>query len=60
MIESGLFNNLVIYFSPSLLGSGANNLIKSTRIKEMKQRINFLYKDIRRIGPDIRITLEPE
>ena len=60
MIESGLFNNLVIYLSPSFLGSGSNNLIKSTKIKEMKQRINFLYKDIRRIGPDIKITLEPE
>ena len=60
MIESGLYNNLVIYISPSFLGSETNNLIKTTKIKEMKQKINFLYKDIRRIGPDIRITLEPE
>ncbi len=60
MIETGLFNNLIIYISPSFLGSEANNLIKSNKINEMKQKINLHYKDIRRIGPDIKITLEPK
>lgn len=58
MIESGFFNDLIIYIAPVLLGSEANNLIKLTKIKTMKQRINFSYKDIRSIGSDIRITLE--
>jgi diaminohydroxyphosphoribosylaminopyrimidine deaminase/5-amino-6-(5-phosphoribosylamino)uracil reductase len=58
MIESGFFNDLIIYIAPVLLGSEANNLIKLTQIKTMKQRINFSYKDIRSIGSDIRITLE--
>jgi len=58
MIESGFFNELIIYIAPSLLGSEANNLIKLTKIKTMKQKINFIYKDIRSIGSDIKITLE--
>jgi len=57
-IETGYFNDLIIYIAPVLLSSEANNLIKLKQIKTMKQRINFSYKDIKSNGSDIRITLE--
>ncbi|MBT7482801.1 MAG: bifunctional diaminohydroxyphosphoribosylaminopyrimidine deaminase/5-amino-6-(5-phosphoribosylamino)uracil reductase RibD [Nitrosomonadales bacterium] len=58
MIEAGHYNDLIIYVAPVLLGSDANNLIKISQLKNMKQKISFSFKDIRMVGPDIRATLK--
>tara|TARA_B110000008_G_scaffold30744_1_gene27553 strand:+ start:3922 stop:5028 length:1107 start_codon:yes stop_codon:yes gene_type:complete len=58
MIEVGYYDDLIIYIAPTLLGSDANNLVKLTQIKNIKQKIKFLFKDIRLIGPDLRVTLK--
>jgi diaminohydroxyphosphoribosylaminopyrimidine deaminase/5-amino-6-(5-phosphoribosylamino)uracil reductase len=60
MIEVGYYDDLIIYIAPTLLGSDANNLVKLTQIKNIKQKIKFLFKDIRLIGPDLRVTLKAE
>ena len=57
IIEAGYYDDLVIYIAPILLGSDANNLVKLTQIKNMKQKLEFSFEDIRQIGPDLRVTL---
>ena len=58
MIEAGYFDDVIIYIAPTLLGSDANNLVKLTQIKNIKQKIKFLFEDVRLIGPDLRVTLK--
>jgi hypothetical protein len=58
IIEAGYYDDLVIYIAPILLGSDANNLVKLTQIKNIKQKIQFSFEDIRQIGPDLRVTLK--
>ena len=57
VIEAGYYDDLVIYIAPILLGSDANNLVKLTQIKNIRQKIQFSFEDIRQIGPDLRLTL---
>ena len=58
MIEAGYFDDVIIYIAPTLLGSDANNLVKLTQIKNIKQKIKFSFEDVRLIGPDLRVTLK--
>ena len=58
MIEAGYYDDLIIYIAPTLLGSDANNLVKLTQIKNIKQKIKFSFEDVRLIGPDLRVTLK--
>lgn len=57
VIEAGHYDDLIIYIAPILLGSDANNLVKLTQIKNIRQKIQFSFEDIRQIGPDLRVTL---
>ena len=58
IIEAGYYDDLIIYIAPTLLGSDANNLVKLTQIKNIKQKIKFSFEDVRLIGPDLRVTLK--
>ena len=58
IIEGGYYDDLIIYIAPTLLGSDANNLVKLTQIKNIKQKIKFSFEDVRLIGPDLRVTLK--
>ena len=58
MIEAGYYDDLIIYIAPTLLGSDANNLVKLTQIKNIKQKIKFSFEDVRLIGPDLRVMLK--
>ncbi|MDA9155339.1 bifunctional diaminohydroxyphosphoribosylaminopyrimidine deaminase/5-amino-6-(5-phosphoribosylamino)uracil reductase RibD [Methylophilaceae bacterium] len=58
MIEAGYFDDVIIYIAPTLLGSDANNLVKLTQIKNIKQKIKLSFEDVRLIGPDLRVTLK--
>lgn len=58
MIEAGYFDDVIIYIAPTLLGSDANNLVKLTQIKNIKQKIKFSFEDVRLIGPDLRVTFK--
>jgi len=60
MIEAGYYDDLIIYVAPSLLGSDANNLINLTQIKNIKQKIHLSFKDVRMLGPDLRVLLKPK
>lgn len=59
-IAAGLVDELVLYMAPRLMGGGAKPLLQLPEIARMADLIGLACKDVRQIGPDIRVTLVPE
>ena len=58
-IKLGLLDELVVYQSPDILGSSAQAMINLPEILEMNKKIEFEYRDLRKIGRDLKLTLSP-
>ncbi len=56
MVAAGLVDELVIYMAPHLMGSEARGLLHLPGLTTMAQRIALDIRDIRSVGPDIRLT----
>ena len=59
-LQAGIIDELVIYMAPHLMGNSARGLFNLPGLEQMAQRIPLSIKDVRRIGPDFRLTLTPE
>ncbi|MFP6805980.1 MAG: bifunctional diaminohydroxyphosphoribosylaminopyrimidine deaminase/5-amino-6-(5-phosphoribosylamino)uracil reductase RibD [Pseudomonadales bacterium] len=57
LIASGLWNELVIYAAPKMMGSSARSLLKTPEIDNMGDLFDMNITDLRMIGRDIRITV---
>lgn len=55
-VEQGLFDELVLYVAPSLLGPDARPLLQLPRIDALARRWALQFDDVRRVGDDLRIT----
>ena len=55
-LAAGLIDELVIYMAPHLMGHDGQALFHLPGLEEMRQRIGLEITDMRRIGPDFRIT----
>jgi diaminohydroxyphosphoribosylaminopyrimidine deaminase/5-amino-6-(5-phosphoribosylamino)uracil reductase len=58
-IKSGLVDELVVYQSPDIMGSSAQAMINLPEILKMSEKIEFEYRDVRKIGRDLKLTLNP-
>ncbi|RYG86619.1 bifunctional diaminohydroxyphosphoribosylaminopyrimidine deaminase/5-amino-6-(5-phosphoribosylamino)uracil reductase RibD, partial [bacterium] len=58
-IREGLFDELLLYVAPSLLGSGARALCELPLLSRLDQRTQLEFTDVRQVGPDLRITARP-
>jgi len=58
-VSAGLVDELLIYLAPHLMGDAARGLLHLPGIGTMAQRIELTTRDLRQIGPDIRLTLIP-
>lgn len=56
---AGLVDELVLYMAPCLLGTNALPLLGQPSPAVMGGRAEFDFVDVRRIGPDLRLTLTP-
>ena len=56
LIRSGLADELVIYAAPRLIGGAGRSLLNLPEIDRMADLVNLEIADIRKVGPDIRIT----
>ena len=56
LLEAGLIDELVIYVAPKLLGDTARGMFSVPPLTELAAGWNLSFDDIRRIGPDLRIT----
>jgi len=59
MLQAGLIDELVIYMAPHLMGDQAKGLMTLPGLDQMSQRVTLKTKDIRAVGDDWRITLQP-
>jgi diaminohydroxyphosphoribosylaminopyrimidine deaminase/5-amino-6-(5-phosphoribosylamino)uracil reductase len=57
-IEERLWDELVIYMAPKLLGSSARPLAE-IGLSKMSQSIDLTLSDVRQVGDDIRMTYIP-
>ncbi|MCF6281941.1 MAG: bifunctional diaminohydroxyphosphoribosylaminopyrimidine deaminase/5-amino-6-(5-phosphoribosylamino)uracil reductase RibD [Candidatus Polarisedimenticolaceae bacterium] len=55
-LAAGLIDELVIYMAFHLMGDGSRGLFNLPGLEQMSQRINLEVSDMRRLGPDLRIT----
>jgi diaminohydroxyphosphoribosylaminopyrimidine deaminase/5-amino-6-(5-phosphoribosylamino)uracil reductase len=59
LMREGLIDELIIYMAPQILGSEARGMFAIDEFTSLEQRISFEYKDVRRIGDDLRIIARP-
>ena len=56
LLKNGLVDEIVLYFAPTCLGSEAMGMFDLPSITVIDQGIALSITDIRKIGPDIRVT----
>ncbi len=59
LLEKQLIDELVIYMAPHIMGDSARGLFHLPLLKQMSQRIGLQISDLRKVGPDLRITAHP-
>jgi diaminohydroxyphosphoribosylaminopyrimidine deaminase/5-amino-6-(5-phosphoribosylamino)uracil reductase len=59
LIDAGLADQILLYMAPRLLGSGARGVFDLGKIAAMDESKSCRICDIRRIGDDLRLTLDP-
>jgi diaminohydroxyphosphoribosylaminopyrimidine deaminase/5-amino-6-(5-phosphoribosylamino)uracil reductase len=58
-LAAGVVDELVIYLAPHLMGDAARGLFRLPGLTRMDQRVALDITDLRRVGPDLRITAQP-
>ena len=56
MLQQGLFDELVIYMAPVLMGDNARGLFHLPGLETMADKIQLEFTDVRAVGKDWRIT----
>jgi diaminohydroxyphosphoribosylaminopyrimidine deaminase/5-amino-6-(5-phosphoribosylamino)uracil reductase len=59
LIQQGLADELFVYLAPHMLGDTAHGMFALGTVREMAQRIEWQWQDIRRVGDDLRLRLTP-
>jgi diaminohydroxyphosphoribosylaminopyrimidine deaminase/5-amino-6-(5-phosphoribosylamino)uracil reductase len=60
LLEAGLVDEIVLYLAPCLLGEDARGLFRLPPIARMQDRVELQIRDLRTVGPDLRITAIPK
>lgn len=58
LINAGLVDELVIYLAPYLIGDAARGMLKLPELADLQGKRTLSIEDMRRVGPDIRITAQ--
>lgn len=56
LLAAGLIDELVIYVAPRLFGDTARGMFSVPALQSLADGWNLSFDDVRRIGPDLRIT----
>jgi len=59
LLQAGVVDELIVYVAPSLLGHDGRPLAELPGLRALHQRIALAFTDVKRIGPDVRITARP-
>jgi diaminohydroxyphosphoribosylaminopyrimidine deaminase / 5-amino-6-(5-phosphoribosylamino)uracil reductase len=58
-VRCGLVDEIVVYMAPVVLGHAARSLFNLPELERMCDRCEFTWRDVERIGDDLRLTLRP-
>jgi diaminohydroxyphosphoribosylaminopyrimidine deaminase/5-amino-6-(5-phosphoribosylamino)uracil reductase len=58
-LRAGLADEIVVYMAPVVLGSAARSLFNMPALERMCDRCEFEWRDVDRVGADLRLTLRP-
>ncbi len=59
LLQAGLVDELLVYVAPSLLGHDARPLAALPGLEQLSQKLEFEWRDVRRVGNDLRLLLQP-
>ncbi len=59
LLEAGLVDEIVLYLAPHFMGDAARGLFRLPGLERMQDRIELAVRDLRMVGPDLRITAVP-
>jgi diaminohydroxyphosphoribosylaminopyrimidine deaminase/5-amino-6-(5-phosphoribosylamino)uracil reductase len=60
LLRAGLVDELLLYFSPQLLGDAARGMARLGELTRLDQRVNLKWQDVRQVGNDLRIIVKVE
>jgi diaminohydroxyphosphoribosylaminopyrimidine deaminase/5-amino-6-(5-phosphoribosylamino)uracil reductase len=59
-LAAGLADEIVLYVAPTILGETAQpSFVLPLPLRALSERPQYSYHDVRRVGPDLRLTLRP-
>ena len=58
-IQAGLYDELIVYVAPTLLGTDARPLLQLAPLASLEHKPALRFTDFRAIGDDLRLTLKP-
>ena len=58
LLRAGLVDELVLYLAPQLLGDAARGIADLGELLRLEQKVELAWRDVRRVGGDLRITAE--
>ena len=59
MLQAEAVDELVLYLAPSLLGERGRPLAVLPGLETLSQRLNFEWREVRAVGPDLRLMASP-
>ena len=59
LLQAQVVDELVLYLAPSLLGEGGRPLAVLPGLDALSQRLQLEWRDLRRVGSDLRIVASP-
>ncbi len=58
-LQAGVVDEILLYQAPHLMGDAGRGMFHLPGLDRMKDRMDLIIRDIRRVGEDIRLTLQP-
>jgi diaminohydroxyphosphoribosylaminopyrimidine deaminase/5-amino-6-(5-phosphoribosylamino)uracil reductase len=55
-VQARLFDELIVYVAPALLGQGARPLLDLPPLQKLEEKMSLRFTDCRSVGDDLRIT----
>ncbi|EOZ7437046.1 bifunctional diaminohydroxyphosphoribosylaminopyrimidine deaminase/5-amino-6-(5-phosphoribosylamino)uracil reductase RibD [Yersinia enterocolitica] len=60
LLQAGVVDELILYIAPKLLGSDARGLCQLTGLTQLSDAPEFVFSEVRQVGPDLRLRLKPK
>ncbi len=59
LLQARLVDELIVYLAPDAIGDAARGMFHIPAIERLSQRVEFDIGDVRRVGRDLRLILQP-